>query len=96
MEEQKQEIITIAQFAERMSISRSTAYAWLTSGHLIPGRHVIRINQVIRILWTNDLISHLLAISMEQSSGTERPRLKRNGKGGRNRIAFDITYLEKT
>ena len=94
MEESKQEMITIKQFAERMNISRSTAYSWLAKGRLTTGRHVIHIGGVIRILWNDDLLSHLLAISTEKSGVIERPILKRDGKGGRNRIAFDIEYAE--
>jgi len=96
MEQQKQEIIAEEEFAERMNISRSTAYSWLAKGHLATGSHVIRDGGVIRILWGDDLLSHLLAISAEKSGVVERPVLKRQGKGGRISIAFDITYFEKT
>lgn len=46
MEETKQEIITVEQFADRMNISRSTAYNWLAKGHLTTGRHVIIVGGV--------------------------------------------------
>lgn len=94
MDAPKQEMITVEEFAERMNISRSTAYSWLSHGRLTTGRHVIRIGGIVRILWNDDLLSHLLAISAEKSVVIERPMLKRDGKGGRNRIAFDIEYAE--
>jgi len=93
MSEYPPEMLTLEQFAERLRVSRSTAYYWLAGGCLVPGRHVIRINRVVRILWSNDLVAHLLALSLEGSE-EKRPRLQRNGKGGRNHIALDSDYLD--
>jgi excisionase family DNA binding protein len=95
MEKPEQEFLTVEQFAERVNISRSTAYNWLAQGRLTTGRHVLRIGGVIRIICSDGLLSHLLALSAEKSGVVERPRLKRNGKGGKNRLAFDISYFDK-
>ena len=88
------EILTIEEFAERLRISRSTAYQWVVAGWLVTGRHVLHIGRVVRILWNADLIDYLLSLSDAGLEKQERPRLIRNGKGGRNSVAFDLDYLE--
>jgi hypothetical protein len=87
------ELLTLEQFAERLLISRSTAYSWLAEGRLVAGTHYIRLNRVIRVLWCDALVSHLLALSVQEP---EVPliRLKRKGKGGRNQCALDFNYLD--
>jgi len=87
------ELLTLEQFAERLEISRSTAYSWLTEGHLVAGKHVVRIKRVIRVLWSTELLTHLLALSVLEPQA-KPPRLHRNGKGGRNRVALDSGYLD--
>jgi hypothetical protein len=88
------EYLTIQQFADRLRVSRSTAYGWIAMGKLIAGEHVLHIGGVIRITWGNDLMSHLLELSRNEREPAERPPLKRTGKGGRNRVSVDIEYLE--
>ena len=82
--------IPIEEFAQRMRISRSTAYEWIASGKLEVGRHVMHIGKIIRIAWSNDLVRHLMKQSVVRAP---RPVLKRNGKGGRNCCALDSDYL---
>lgn len=86
------EIITIKLFAERMLISPKTAYSWVASGRLGDGSHVIRVGGVIRILWGQELLKHLLNLSTQED--TARPKLTRKGKGGRNCCALDPDYLD--
>ena len=86
-------MVSIEQFAERLKIGRSTAYNWLAEGRLISGLHVIRLGRVVRILWNDDLVSHLLMISDRGPEKVVRPKLQRNGKGGRNSVAVDFDYL---
>lgn len=93
MKRMGQEYLTIEQFAERMQISRSTAYGWLTGGQLETGRHVLRIGHVVRILWNEDLVRHLMQQSIAGAE-TIRPTLTRKGKGGRNCCALDPLYLQ--
>ena len=94
MQEHPLEIITLEQFAKRLNISRSTAYNWLAEGRLVPGRHVVHIGRVIRVLWSSDLVAHLLALSVHEPVNDQTvPR--RKGHGGGNRIAIDCDYLER-
>lgn len=87
-------IISIEEFANRLGISRSTAYTWLAEGRLVTGRHVLRIGRVVRILWSDELMAHLLSLSVAGPKVTERPPLKRTGKGGRNRLALNPDLLD--
>lgn len=86
------EFLTIEQFAARLQLSRSTAYNWIASGRLVSGQHVLHVGGVIRILWGDDLMTHLLELS-KCSEPVVRPVLKKEGRGGRNKIAFDSNYL---
>ena len=85
-------LLSIEEFAKLMRISRSTAYSWLAAGRLETGRHVLRIGSVGRILWSNELLKHLLKQSVTE---VHSPTLIRKGKGGRNRCALDLDYLEQ-
>lgn len=89
------EFLTIEQFATRLQLSRSTAYSWIAQGRLVSGEHVLHVGGVIRILWNDDLLTHLLELSKSASTPVERPVLKKTGKGGRNRIAFDPNSLRE-
>ena len=88
------EYLTIEQFAERLQLSRSTAYNWLATGKLVAGTHALHIGGVIRVIWSDELMNHLLELSKYQREPVERPSLKKEGKGGRNKIAFDNNYLK--
>ena len=88
------ELLTIEQFAERMQISRSTAYNWVASGKLQAGVHVIRLGNVVRIIWCDQLLYHLLMLSASDDDKTGKFVLKRKGTGGRNRVALDIRQFD--
>lgn len=83
-------LLTIEEFAQQMRIKRSTAYSWLAAGRLQVGVHVLKIGGIRRIVWSQELLEHLLKQSVE---GKELPVLVRKGKGGRNTGAFDPEYL---
>lgn len=87
------ELLTLEQFAERLLISRSTAYTWLAEGRLVAGTHYIRLNRVIRVIWGDALVNHLLSMSA-QEPGVPHVRLKRKGTGGRNQCALNLDYLD--
>jgi excisionase family DNA binding protein len=87
-------MITIEEFARNIGISRSTAYSWISAGKLVKGKHLVRIGRVVRIIWDDVLLAHLLAISDAEAEADVRPKLERNGKGGRNKTALDMEYLE--
>lgn len=87
------ELLTLEQFAERLLISRSTAYTWLAEGRLVAGTHYIRLNRIIRIVWGDALCRHLLTLSTLEPE-VPRVKLKRKGRGGRNQCALNLDYLD--
>ena len=92
MNEHRQEFLTLEEFARQLHISRSTAYNWLAEGRLVPGRHIVRVGRVIRVIWSEELVKHLLSLSAQEER--DHPRLRRHGHGGKNHIAMDTNYLE--
>ena len=88
----EKEFLNLEEFAKRLRISRSTAYNWLAEGRLVPGRHIVRVGRVIRVIWSEELVTHLLSLSSQENR--DNPRLTRHGHGGRNHIAMDMDYLK--
>jgi excisionase family DNA binding protein len=84
------QFLTIDQFAEQMQISRSTAYGWIAEGRL--GPYLLRIKSVVRIAWSDDLLIHLLTSSDKPDITAVAP-LRRKGRGGRGKVAFDMSSL---
>lgn len=86
----EREFITIQEFAKKLHISPSTAYNWIARGKLIIGQHVVHVDGVIRIVWCDALVDHLLEISIQEKEKAKHPPLKRRGRGDRSRLAFDL------
>jgi hypothetical protein len=57
------ELLTINEFTEKANICRTTVFKWMKNGILIVGEHYIKEDKVIRIVWSKDLINHLLHLS---------------------------------
>lgn len=85
------QFLTLDQFAEQMQISKSTAYSWVAEGRL--GPYLLRIKSVVRIVWSDDLLIHLLSTS-DKPDNTAVVPLRRKGRGGPGRVAFDMASLE--
>lgn len=94
MENISREFLTIEQFALRLQISKSTAYSWIATGRIQAGAHLVHLGSVIRIVWSDDLLEHLLLESVGQDKKAGRPPLRRKGTGGRNRTALDVGQFD--
>lgn len=85
------ELITLETFAERMGISRATAFEWVRRQVLVQGRHYIKFGRVVRVCWDADLIQKLLQDCAVESPPT--PRHTRETKdtvtGNRSLINWD-------
>lgn len=88
-------LLTVEEFADKLGIGRSTVYAWMAEGKLVVGRHVVRIGKVVRIVWCNALLDDLLELSARREETPAPPPLVRTGRGGRNRLAFDVGAAEE-
>jgi len=85
--------MTIDEFSALLKISPKTTYSWIAAGRLVDGRHVVRLGRrILRIVWSEELLTHLH--TQNECENQERPKLVRNGTGGRNRCALDPDYLE--
>ncbi len=87
------ELLTLDDFAARMKISRTTAYS-IVLEELLPAGYVIRRRRILRIVWSDALIEHLSVMSSCETEVPSRPKIIRNGTGGRNRISLNPEYLE--
>jgi hypothetical protein len=85
------ESITMEEFAQKMKISRSTAYAWKDKGYY--DDYLISLDGTLRVLWSDQLLRHLVRLSSQLRGTAGRKPLRRKGKGGGNRRAFDPEAL---
>jgi excisionase family DNA binding protein len=60
------DMLSIEEFAAKMSVGRTTVHEWLKSGRLRPGRHFIKIGGTIRFIWGAELLQRLLEDSIEE------------------------------
>lgn len=88
------EILDIQELCARLKVGRSTVYSWLKDGLLVVGQHVIRHKSVVRFIWSDDLLEHLLSTSDRDEMPDGTVPLKRKGRGGPGKIAFDDRSIE--
>jgi excisionase family DNA binding protein len=66
------EMLSIEQFAAKMGVGRTTIYDWIKSGHLLPGRHYVKIGGTIRFPWGPELLQRLSEDSRDAESQQEQ------------------------
>jgi len=49
-------ILTLDEFATRMHLSRATVFVWMNKGILERGKQYLKQGQVLRFLWSDELI----------------------------------------
>jgi len=45
------EFLTVAEFADRLKVSRTTVFSWLKNGELREGADFIRLGRILRFRW---------------------------------------------
>jgi hypothetical protein len=50
------EILTPIEFAERLKIGRSKLFEWMRDGVLVPGKHFVKIDRIVRFYWSDDIL----------------------------------------
>lgn len=88
------EILDVQELSARLKVGRSTVYSWIKEGVLVVGQHVIRHKSVVRFIWSDDLLEHLLATSDRDEMPDGSVPLKRKGRGAPGKIAFDDRSIE--
>lgn len=53
------EMITLEEYARRMSVSRSTVFDWLAKGYLEEGQVYVRVGKTIRFIWSRESLAAL-------------------------------------
>jgi len=92
------EVLTVAEFAKRMKISRSTVFDWIRKGTLKAGRHYMKIGRVIRFEWGPELVQKIYEDSIEEQKepqGNPLPRqarLKKDRRPGSRGVAINLGY----
>jgi predicted DNA-binding transcriptional regulator AlpA len=61
------ENLSTEQFAAKMGISRTTVFALIKAGHLLPGRHFFMIGTTRRFPWGPELLQRLLDDSLDNA-----------------------------
>lgn len=92
--EDDMEFLTVEEFAERMKISRSTAYSWIAANILASGTDVMRVGGILRVVWSENLVGRLLQLTVQADEKASHPPLRRKVLGGGNRRAFDPSALD--
>jgi len=67
------EILTVEQFAQRLGMSRTTAFDWLKSGILVQGKHYFKIGRILRFVWDETM---LLTIGMNTKNRKDKNQKK--------------------
>lgn len=70
---QAPEMLCVEEFARRMQISRATVFDWMARNVLVQGRHYLRLGRVVRIPWSDELVTKLLEDCL-QPLPEERPQ----------------------
>lgn len=69
-----QEVLTTMEFAKRCKVGRSKVFEWIRDGVLVPGKHYIKVDRIIRFYWRDDILFSL-----------EQPRRKVKASENNNR-----------
>jgi hypothetical protein len=72
------ELVTIEEFAQRLSISRTTLFEWLKTGILEQGKHYIKVGRILRLYWDESLLLSIGLNRQEQRQKRQKQLRKPN------------------
>jgi excisionase family DNA binding protein len=82
MSSQHFEMISVEEYARRMSVSRSTVFDWLAKGYLEEGQVYVRVGKTIRFFWSRESLAALANKPTSHGNETiECPDLPKGRKG---------------
>jgi hypothetical protein len=82
------EILTVEQFALRLTMSRTTLFEWLKTGILVQGKHYFKVGRILRFVWDDTL---LLTIGMNRKGRKEKKPKKTVRPTSERRLHFPST-----
>lgn len=77
------EILTVEEFALRLTMSRTTLFEWLKSGILVQGKHYFKVGRILRFVWDESM---LLTIGMSRKDQKEMKQKKTVKPKGERRL----------
>lgn len=66
MSTQDFEMISVEEYARRMSVSRSTVFDWMAKGYLKEGQVYVRVGKTIRFFWSRESVAALACSTVSQ------------------------------
>lgn len=82
------EILTVEQFALRLTMSRTTLFEWLKTGILVQGKHYFKVGRILRFVWDETM---LLTIHRHEQQRPKRNETKKDRQTkGRTALAHSI------
>jgi len=78
------ELLTVAEFAGRLKVSRSKVFEWLRQSVFIPGEHYVKIGRVLRFVWTEKIVSALSNVATQQHQSANKRSMALKSKQGIN------------
>jgi excisionase family DNA binding protein len=80
------EFLTVAQFADRLQVSRTTVFAWLKNGELQEGFHYLRLGRILRFRWQEGLFFNRPAMPETCAEAAPLPPLPGTSLNRRKRL----------
>ena len=67
------ELLTVAQFAQLLKVSRTTVFHLINTGDLEEGVHYIRLGRILRFRWLEELLFRKKTKSRTRTTPKRRP-----------------------
>jgi len=88
------ELLTTEEYLKRLQVGRATLYKWRNSGILIPGKHFIQQDKVVRYIWDLETIRslHKNVTPDSDSMNLESDYLIEKKKDSTRKSVIDLNY----
>jgi hypothetical protein len=74
------EILTVDQFALRLTMSRTTLFEWLKSGILVQGKHYFKVGRILRFVWDETMLLTIGMNGKDQKIEKQKKTVKPKGE----------------
>ena len=74
------EILTVEEFALRLTMSRTTLFEWLKTGILVQGKHYFKVGRILRFVWDETMLLTIGMNSKDQKEKKQKNTVKPKGE----------------
>jgi hypothetical protein len=74
------EILTVEEFALRLTMSRTTLFEWLKTGILVQGKHYFKVGRILRFVWDETMLLTIGMNSKPQKENKQKKSVKPKGE----------------